>query len=299
MLKKNLFKILLYLSLGFFIYFLYRLDYLVLGQVKMDPWYLILSLGLLFIGFVFSAISWWFILKKHDINISPAKAISSHGIYVFAKYIPGKLWVIVGRAGLVQGFTGNPLRELSFISLKEQFTYTLLGLMLSVIPVFLLFGPGIYSLIIVLTLLGLALMLFSPAVHRMGLWLMEKLFRKTMEIPIISFSDFSQTALVVLSYWVLWSAGFYFLLVSIFGELPLITAFAFPLSVSFGVLAIVMPGGIGVRESIIVGYLVSTGVSLDMAITISVISRLWFVAGELFFFLLALVLRWRQASGYL
>ena len=291
---KSLFKILLYLSLGFFIYYLYRLDYLVLGQLDFRPAPLVLSLLLLFAGFVGSALSWGFLLRKHHIRVSGAQAVVSHGLYVFAKYIPGKLWVVVGRAGLVQALTGSSLRELSFISLKEQFIYILLGLLLSVVPVYLLDGAGWYLLILLLTILGLALMLFSPAVHRLGLYLLGRVFRKTMEIPVISLRDFVQASGVVLAYWLLWTAGFYLLLASVLGSLPLIAAFAFPLSVSYGVLALFMPGGIGVREGIITAFLVLAGVELEMAITLSVVSRLWFVAGELFFFLLAVGLKWMR-----
>ncbi len=280
----------LYLSLGFFVWYLVRLDYLVLSQVDPDLWLLFFSLLLLFGGFVLSSLSWWFILRKHRIWISARRAIVSHGLYVFAKYIPGKLWVVVGRAALVQAASGKPLRDLSFISLKEQFIYLLLGLLLSIVPVYLLFGVGLYFGVVLLTILALALMLFSAAAHRLGLALLEKLFKRKMDIPLLSLKDFSHTALAVLIYWVVWSAGFYLLLISMLGTLSPITAFAFPLSVSYGVLALVMPGGIGVRESIITGFLVSAAVPLDMAITISVVSRLWFVAGELFFFLLALTL---------
>ncbi len=292
--RKLVFKLLLYLSLGFFVWYLVRLDYLVLLQVDPDPWLLFLSLLLLFGGFVLSSLSWWFILRKHQIRISARRAIVSHGLYVFAKYIPGKLWVVVGRAALVQAASGKPLHDLSFISLKEQFIYLLLGLLLSIVPVYLLSGPGVWFFVVLLTILALALMLFSAAAHRLGLALLQKLFKKKMDIPLLSPKDFSHTALVVLIYWLVWSAGFYLLLVSLLGSLSPITAFAFPLSVSYGVLALVMPGGIGVREGIIAGFLVSAGVPLEMAVTVSVIARLWFIAGELFFFLLALILRWRK-----
>lgn len=63
--------------------------------------------------------------------------------------------------------------------------------------------------------------------------------------------------------------------------------FAFPLSVCFGIIAIILPGGLGLREGIIIGYLVLAGLDTEQATTISFLNRLWFIAGELFIFLLA------------
>ncbi|MEZ5196557.1 MAG: hypothetical protein R2764_09195, partial [Bacteroidales bacterium] len=68
-------------------------------------------------------------------------------------------------------------------------------------------------------------------------------------------------------------------------------AFAFPLSVTIGLLAIIFPGGLGVREGILVGYMVLTGMPIQIATVITLYARLWFISGEIFIFLLALGLR--------
>jgi uncharacterized membrane protein YbhN (UPF0104 family) len=58
----------------------------------------------------------------------------------------------------------------------------------------------------------------------------------------------------------------------------------FPLAASLGVLALVAPGGLGVREGVIVAYLGLAGIPAMEATTISIASRLWFLGGELIFF---------------
>lgn len=68
-----------------------------------------------------------------------------------------------------------------------------------------------------------------------------------------------------------------------------VAAFAFSLSVSYGLLAVFMPGGLGVREGIIVLVLTATGLDVKVATTISVISRIWFISGEIFIFLMAIL----------
>jgi uncharacterized membrane protein YbhN (UPF0104 family) len=50
-----------------------------------------------------------------------------------------------------------------------------------------------------------------------------------------------------------------------------------------------MPGGLGVREGIIVLVLTATGLDVKVATTISVISRIWFISGEIFIFLMAIL----------
>ncbi len=290
-LVKNIVNILLYVSMGFFIWYLYSLDYFVITELKINYFYLSLSMFFMFAGFFLTAISWWYILKQHNISPGLRKSIISHGLYVFTKYIPGKVWVILGRAGAVSKYTGVSLNELSVISLKEQFVYVIWGLILGLIPVIYIFGFGLYALFVLLTIVGLLLLFFSKPIHRLGIFILSKLFRKPIEIPYINLKTATKVSGFILLYWLSWSVGFYFLLYSVFEDVSILSAFSFPLGVSFGVLVLFLPGGIGVRESIITGYLVSLGVSLEMAITISVLQRLWFICGEVFVFLLSVVLR--------
>ena len=55
-------------------------------------------------------------------------------------------------------------------------------------------------------------------------------------------------------------------------------------------MAIIVPGGLGVRESILTGYLNLAGLPISEAATISISARLWFLIGEIFFFVTAYVL---------
>jgi len=85
--------------------------------------------------------------------------------------------------------------------------------------------------------------------------------------------------------WGLWKVAFYLLARSLVqGNVPWNLGFAFPLACTLGVLAIVMPGGLGVREGVLTGYLVLAGIPVADATTVAVASRLWFLIGELFMF---------------
>lgn len=88
--------------------------------------------------------------------------------------------------------------------------------------------------------------------------------------------------------WALWSASYYFLIVSLTSDqVPLSTAFGFSLASTAGILALLTPGGLGVREGILAGLLLLAGIDKVDAVTISIAARGWFLIGEFFIFLMA------------
>ena len=290
-----LFRILLYVSLLFLIYYLVKFDYLSLAKIQIRWFWLIISAIFLWAGFFFSTISWKMALKFHGVKISTELAVVSHGLSIFAKYIPGKLWVILGRAAYVGSREQLKVSELSFISLKEQLLYILLGLIISFFPALIYFNHDYWVYIILLTIFGLSLLLFVKPLHDFGEKILKKILRKDISLPVITFKLSIKLSFYIVIYWIFYSIGFYFLVVSLTSDANIIHAFAFPLAVSYGVLAIVTPGGIGVREGLIVAFLVSTGIDLQASVTISVISRLWFISGEVFLFFLAFLLSKKRA----
>lgn len=287
---KKLLKVLLYLSFGFIIYYLYTFDYLFLSGLKHNSLLLVASLIFLWLGFVLSTLSWKNSLKVHQINITNQLAIYSHGISVFAKYIPGKVWVILGRASIVSERTSS-LSILSTISLKEQLVYLLTGLIVSLFAVVWLPLNPLYSLFVGITALALGLFLFSRIIHQLILRIIKQLFKKQLDIPHVTIREALPMLKSILAYWFFWSFGFYLLVLAMHPGASVIITFAFPLSVCYGLLAIIVPGGIGVRESIIVFFLTSAGMDTSFSITVSLLQRLWFISGEIFIFGLAIFMK--------
>jgi uncharacterized protein (TIRG00374 family) len=62
-----------------------------------------------------------------------------------------------------------------------------------------------------------------------------------------------------------------------------------PLANNIGIISFFAPSGLGVRESVMVGYLVLAGIPTREAISIAVVCRLWFFAEEVFIFIVGLV----------
>lgn len=287
-------KLLIYLSLGLLVYYLSQQDLLQLTAIHYHPAHLSLSMALLFLGFFLSTFSWRMALKKHGVDIAQGLATYSHGISVFTKYIPGKIWTILGRAGIVKHFADKSLSELSAISLKEQFIYLFIGILISIVPSY-MSTQNIQLLLIELISLGaLFIILFSNKLSDGINQLLFKVVRRQFVFPRTSLRQGATISLYVAIYWITWTLAFYFLLLACHFEAHPFMAFAFPISVVYGLLAIFAPGGIGIREGIMVFILTKSGLSVPEAISFGVLSRIWFVAGEVFIFFLALVLKPRR-----
>jgi uncharacterized membrane protein YbhN (UPF0104 family) len=285
------FRVLLYASILFLVYYLIKFDYLKLSSVKIQWGWLAISTLLLWAGFFFSTISWKYALKFHGYRVGTQLAVVSHGLSVFAKYVPGKVWVILGRAAYVAKEKDLKVSELSFVSLKEQLLYILLGLIISFLPAILYFNHNYWVWIILLTISGLCLLLFIRPLHDFGEKLTHKIFKQNILLPFLSIKLSIKLSFYIVVYWAFYSIGFYLLVVSLSPYANLVHIFAFPLAVCYGVLALFTPGGIGVREGLLVAFLTTTGIDLQSAVTISVISRLWFISGEVFIFLVAVLIK--------
>jgi len=133
---KKLFNILTFVSFIFLFIYLIKQD-LIIPEIPDLSW-LVISILFVFAGFYASTISWRVALKSHGKKISHKDAIVSHGQAIFAKYIPGKIWVILGRAGYIAKDKAE-MKSLSFISMKEQLIYIWAGLIISAVPTFIFY----------------------------------------------------------------------------------------------------------------------------------------------------------------
>jgi uncharacterized membrane protein YbhN (UPF0104 family) len=296
---KTITRLLLYVSLVFFAWYLYHIDYLRLEDIQIHIPYFVASLFFLFAGFILSSISWGYALRVHGYRIDFVRALVSHGLPVFAKYIPGKIWVILGRASYVSS-ERIPLKIASMVSLKEQLIYLTWGLIISILPVFFFIRNVWLGLLILISAAGIIFVLFSPLFHRLLLKVLGRILKQQVEIPLINIADALKVSRMVILYWISWIIAFYLLLISVFyQESTFFLAFAFPVSVTYGVLAVFMPGGIGIREGILTAFLVAGGMSLENAVTISILARIWFIIGEVFIFLVAFTFNFSgKAFGY-
>lgn len=281
---KSWYKYLVYLSLVFLAAALYKADYLKVPQISSYSFF-IASFIFLFGGFISHAVSWKQIVKKSNYHVALSECFAGMGLSIFGKYIPGKIWTIVGRAAYITEKNHYPLGKLSAISLNAQFIALWLGLIFGAIGLFFLGGLYLWGWLILFLWLGLTVVIFSKLIHGSAQHLTRMILRKDIKLPRLAIrSTFSVMPWFVV-YWVFLSIGFYMFVASLTEtDIAWSVGLAFPLASTLGVMAFIAPGGLGVREGVMVGYLTFAGLPIAEAVTIAGASRLWFLVGEAFIF---------------
>jgi uncharacterized membrane protein YbhN (UPF0104 family) len=243
------------------------------------------AFGLLFVGFIVNTISQYKFLARSNYVIRGRHALAMVGLNIFGKYIPGKMWMVVGSAVYVAEISGYSLVDLSVMFLQAQIIGIWCGLILGIAGLLISNSLHFVSWMGCFILVGLSAILFSRTAHDA----IERLINRYKATPIKLPRLTIRSTIILLPWflgsWLFWGIGFYFLTASLTHHaIPFTIIFCFPLAGTLGILFLLAPGGIGIREGIIVGYLSQFNIDLADAITIAAASRLWFLIGEIFIF---------------
>jgi uncharacterized membrane protein YbhN (UPF0104 family) len=289
-------KYLVYLSLLFLAAALYNANYLKIPRIFSLP-VLIASFVFLFAGFISNTISWKQILKESNYPIKMGECIAGTGLSIFGKYIPGKIWMVMGRAAYITEKNHLPLGTLSAISLNAQFIALWLGLIFGMIGLFMLGGLHLWGWVILCLWVCFTVIIFSKLVHGRAERLIRTVFKKYIKIPRLTFKSTISVIPWFALNWMLWSVGFYTLVVSLTAiDIPWSIGLGFPLAGTLGIMTLITPGGLGTREGVIVGYLSLAGIPVLEATTVAIASRLWFLLGEAFIFIVGWVAHKRSSN---
>jgi glycosyltransferase 2 family protein len=289
---KKWFKYFVYISLLFLIIALIQADYLNIPKIY-NHINLFLSIILVCLGFLMDAFAWQRTLKTYGYKtINFQHSISSMGLSIFGKYIPGKIWLIMGRSAYLAKIYNINEKDTTSISLNAQFIGLWVGLLIGVVGFIFIGTKLLWAELTLLLWVVLSLILFSRVFHNLTTFLIGKIFKKNIDIPSLSVKKVFEVMPWYILNWILWCAGFYFLAQSLSPTfVNPFSGFLFALAGTLGLLAFFAPGGLGIREGIIVTMLIMAGLNEELAISISVASRLWFLIGEVFIFVLALILK--------
>jgi len=285
--KKGWHKYLVYLSLIFLVFALYRANYLQIPTVH--SWgHIVLSFAFLFAGFLAQVWTWFTVLKQSNYPINYPTALAGTGLSVFTKFIPGKIMIIVGRAAYAAEAYGYTVGKLSSLSLNTQLIALWSGLTTGTIGLFFLEGFGQWRWLIIGLFVFLSILIFNTRANKLVEMILSKMLKKNINLPQLKPSIVVKILPIFFIYWLCWATAFYFLAkgLSLSPNISFLSGLSFPLATTLGIMAIIAPGGIGVREGILVGCLTLSGVAPAEAATISVSSRLWFFVGESFIFIL-------------
>jgi uncharacterized membrane protein YbhN (UPF0104 family) len=283
--KKKWHVYIIYLSLLFLLFTLHRKKYLFIPAIY-SGFNLGLSFVFLLLGFVFSAISHQRFLFNAGYSISVPESIIMVGLNIFTKYIPGKFMTVMGKAIHLSELKGFGVLQTSILFLQIQFVTLWCGLVLAITGLFFIDISIHLSLIGLLGFVVFSIFIFSGFISDKIKTILGKVTHREIPFYNVSMATIMCSAHWFIGAWLLWGVGFYFMAAGMSEQHVAISViFCFPLAGAIGVMALISPGGIGVRESIIVGFLTSVSMDLSLAITIAAISRLWFLIGEFFIFL--------------
>jgi uncharacterized membrane protein YbhN (UPF0104 family) len=249
----------------------------------------------LFLGFVFDAVAWHNTINQHEsINVKLSDSISSMGISVFGKYIPGKLWIVLGRATYLAKRYDLDEKECAVISLNTQFISLWVGSLLGGLGVFLTGGDLKWAVLALGLWLVLTLILFTRWPYRLIESSASRIFKKQFDLPSVHIRQVGRVLPWFFVNWLLWITSFYYLVDALtIGTVSYVVGFVFAIGATVGIVVILAPGGVGVREGIIFAFLIICGMEPPIATTVSVTSRMWFLTGEVFIFIFGIFLQGR------
>lgn len=296
MYKKKIYTLIYYCSIAFLIVYLTTSEKMSFHHINFN-YNLAISIFFLTAGFFTYPLVLDLVLRYQGITSNYLSCFTALGKTVFSKYIPGKAAMVYAIAyNLNKNENSTGIARLSYNVLVFQVLIIISGLLTGLfsvirmgnIPVAWKVGSAV--MIIISLYISTSEIFFS----KISIYLSKRLGK---DIKLTHFKKKNVLLIILLSaiFWILWGTGMYFLVLSseynVAGSHSLIFLFSF--SVCVGIVAIIAPGGIGIREGVLAMIIVSLGNPVKTAAEISVLSRLWFVTGEIVLFLISHIVSYK------
>lgn len=286
---KDLLKLLVVISIGFLITRLVQQDMLNWPDSISWPLFLI-SIVILLLGFLMQSIRWYMLLKIQEPKLTFRDSFISNGITILGKYIPGKVWLIMGRAFYIKSRYEMDVKTVSITSFQNQILAVWSGFVVGGVVLFGLEDEVIRNLsFVVFVCISLILLLFISK-NRISNFCFNLIPKLGKRIPTLSFLELKTLIPIYISYWLVLCLGFWMLAASLGNEIDFTSATSFALASVVGILAIIAPGGIGVREGILFSVLILSSLSKNETLQLVAFSRVWFLIGELITFFVSFYL---------
>ena len=204
------------------------------------------------ISFIIHGLSFKVLAKKYDVYVKSIDSLMVFGMYIITRYLPGKVWIFVGPATFLNDKYGYPMDKLLTISLTSQFLNLWVGLAICSVAVVFLPVPLVVSILCLVGWLALSLVLFTQYAHRIVSILLSRIVKRKIEIPWISFRKNMSVLPFYGLIWILYSFAFLLMGMSLGANPSAVLFFSFPIASIIGMIAIFVPGGLGVREGALV-----------------------------------------------
>ncbi|MBO3745089.1 flippase-like domain-containing protein [Streptosporangiaceae bacterium NEAU-GS5] len=246
-----------------------------LGQLSW--WALGASLTAVLVGYLLMLTAWWIILSGLGSRLP--FGVAARVLYVgqLGKYIPGSVWAFAAMMELARDHGAPPRRTFSATALG---LVTSLGcaLALAVATLPQIVGQAWY-LVALIPLIAVGL---HPRVMTWGLNLALRIARREPLERVLSGADMLKAIATTLGGWLLYGLSAWILVAALQpGGLALygVAAGSYALAWATGILTVVVPAGIGVREGAMVLALAPT-LGVPRALAVAVVTRVTFTVAD-------------------
>jgi glycosyltransferase 2 family protein len=262
------------------------------ATLHLDAGYLSLSALLTLLALWLGAIAWGFLLRSGGIHVPWPRVAWIHLSSNLAKYLPGYGWQLVGKAFMSRQ-AGVSTGTLSVLMISELLLILMSGAVIGAVVVY---GYDVVPnalwrrLILVGGCAAAGLILLLPSILP---FLCQRVWNHPLRFSKLTYA---YAVMAMAAGWLAFGLAFWLLGASLTKVLPgTLPNFIFAIVGSFWVslIVLVVPAGIGVRESIIV-LLLGPVIGPSPAVVIAIVSRLVWLGSE---FLAAWTARlWLQNS---
>lgn len=255
---------------------------------------LIISFCMLVLHFVFYSKSWQKIMYALGAPITFTQSIWMIATTQIGKYLPGKVWYMVGRVyvGKKASIEG---KSLALSMVLETGLLHVTGGIVFLLTTLIAGNYKISWLIISILLISLAIIMLHPRILGRVANFFLKILRKPQVQLTLTYGQIIQISVYFFGLWISQVIGFYLLVSAIYPIPPfyiLNLASAYTLAWITGSVAFFAPGGLGVREGVMT-LLLSPILPVPLAIAISFITRVWISIFEAVVFFAGLIIQRR------
>jgi len=228
-------------------------------------------------GMLTIALGWHRCLVALGGRVPIKEALHQYFIGELGKYVPGGVWSVVARGELARN---------AGLSRVSSYGATLVSIAIAYLAAIVTAGATVVldgavidsSWMVLAVLVPISLLALHPRAIGMGLNIISKIGRRPAELDPPSWGTAMRLMLFHVPAWVAIGTATWLVALSLDGTGPTFTNILFAAVISWiaGLLAVPVPGGIGVREAVFVALATSLS-SAGVAAAIAITSRLLFV----------------------
>jgi len=229
---------------------------------------------------------WYLITCKLGIAL-PARDTATSWVYSqFGKYLPGKVWLVLGRL-LFYASKGKSKKIVSVGLYLETISMIAAAALVFLISLF-FFAEVRFPLgrspwgWVSLFIVGIFMLLHPGLLQKVLNGFLIRFKREPVTLP-LRYRDILWIVFLSVLAWGIGGVGFYLFVDAVFPVSPdhiLFLTGALAFSSTLGLLAIFSPSGLGVREGILV-YLLSHTMPGAVAVLVSILTRIWMTLIEI------------------